>query len=566
MNYIEIDRISRESLGDKHAKHQSASRYHTREGFGRWVCCTKDHGDMDDPVISFPLHGQPSSSALEYLKHTSPTPADSAHESDLLKSIRTALRGSDTESISTVHSTSFLYDGDPEEEDELTWNSHTVILGRGGVMKKKWNFEEEGQSIQWACIGWLEQNVPKSSISPHSASHYTSKRNAKPEPSPTPPAAERKTFGPFAQVQQNTEIDLGTTTRIAAVFIFLRSIGKIFLKTGIEYTFSLPFIVRKAWPLSPHGVMIQRVLEPSELEEAEITGDAVLPTIFSVTSPFSEAGTVGLTTGIIGGYMNTPPALKDEDENSTKPLKSVAPTEMVVWATHRGPASDDDILVTVDVEKRQLSIWRYVYIKPKDIPVPLGRSRTHSMAKKRQSMTGVGSRRSSAILSEMVDRRNPLTPNVRSREQSPTPDLPELLPFSSLPGMPPALSAMATMASLVSGGPSSQPAPSKGRRNSLTRNDLSVTMDRMVLGGRLDTDAALAPIEHGRMKAAYWVEKLHSQDIGELKCVGTILIHRWIPYIYPFQCFIVEEYFRVAFRFPLGWYTVPNPVVHLPSW
>jgi anaphase-promoting complex subunit 1 len=477
---------------------------------------------MERPVISFPIHGPPSSSALEYLKRISPTSNDTSHESDLLKSIRIALRGSDTESISTVHSTSFLYDDDLEEEDELTWNAHTVILGRGGVMRKKWNFEEEGQSIQWACIGWLEQNVPKSSIISHSAAHYTSKRNAKSEPQSTnsPATAERKTFGPFAQVQQNSEVDLGTSTRVAAVFIFLRSIGKLFLKTGIEYTFSLPFIVRKAWPLSPHGVMIQRVLEMSELDDAEFTGDAVLPTIFSVTSPFSEAGTVGLTTGILGGYQNTAPSLKDEDENSTKPLKSIAPTEMVVWASHRGPASDDDILVTVDVEKRQLSIWRYVYIKQKDTPVSLGSSRAHSMAKKRQSMTGVGSRRSSAILGDMADRRHPLSPNVRSREQSPTLELSELPPLSALPGMPPALSAMATMASLVSGGPSSQwSAPAKGRRNSLTRNDLSVTMDRMVLGGRLDSDAALAPIEHGRMKAAYWMERLYSQDIIDLESV-----------------------------------------------
>jgi anaphase-promoting complex subunit 1 len=40
-------------------------------------------------------------------------------------------------------------------------------------------------------------------------------------------------------------------------------------------------------------------------------------------------------------------------------------------------------------------------------------------------------------------------------------------------------------------------------------------MDRMVLGGRMDVEAALAPVEHGRMKAAYWMEKLHSQNIPE---------------------------------------------------
>jgi hypothetical protein len=184
--------------------------------------------------------------------------------------------------------------------------------------------------------------------------------------------------------------------------------------------------------------------------EADVTGDSVLPTIFSVNSPFSEAGTVGLTTGIIGGFNQTPPFLKDEAENSTKPLKSVAPTEMVIWVSHGGPGSEDNVLVTVDVEKHQLSIWRYVYIKPKDIPVPLGRKRAHSKARKRLSVSGV-----------TADRRWSTT---RRRD-----------------------------------------------------NDLSVTLDRMILGGRIDVDATLAPIEHGRMKAAYWMEMLHTREITDIE-------------------------------------------------
>jgi anaphase-promoting complex subunit 1 len=460
---------------------------------------------MEHPAISIPLHGPPTSSALEHLNRMSRIPSPPSDETDLLKSIRIALRGSDTESISAVQSTSFLYEGEPWQEDELTWNAHTVILSSGGVIRKKWDFWEEGQSIQWACIGWLEQNTPASTPL-HSTAHYSSVTLSDP--------AERPTFGPFAQVQQNSVLALGNSTRVSSVFVFLRSIGKIFLTNGLEYTFSLPFIVRKAWPLSPHGVMIQRVLEPSEIEEAEVTGDAVLPTIFSVTSPFSEAGTVGLTTGIVGGFHNTVPSLKDEDENSTKPLKSVAPSEMVVWTSHRGPASHDDVLVTIDVGQHQLSIWRYAYIKPKDTPAPLGRANTRT--KQRQAAAGVGSHRSSVISHDMVERR-PLSPNIYSREPSPTPEFPEqpeILPFSALPGMAPTLSTTTTMASLVAGGQSQISAPTRGRRNSLTRNDLSVTMDRMVLGGRLDNDSAMAPIEHGRMKAAYWMERIHVQQIS----------------------------------------------------
>jgi anaphase-promoting complex subunit 1 len=270
--------------------------------------------------------------------------------------------------------------------------------------------------------------------------------------------------------------------------------------------------------------MIQRVLESSEFEESEVTGEAVLPTIFSITSPFSEAGTVGLTAGIVGGFAPDSPAyLKDEDENSTKSLKSVSPTEMVLWVSPQGPIVNDEVLVTLDVQHRRLSVWRYVYVKPKDIPIALGRARARGNARKRMSMSGVvpGSRRHSTMFAEPVDHRDrlpPLSPSTRSREQSPSSDFPELRPLIALPGMPPSLSTTTTMASLVSQQGSSSTAPwsPRGRRNSLTRIDLSVTMDRMVLGGRVEADT-LAPIEHGRMKAAYWMEKLHSEDISDVE-------------------------------------------------
>jgi anaphase-promoting complex subunit 1 len=114
-----------------------------------------------------------------------------------------------------------------------------------------------------------------------------------------------------------------------------------------------------------------------------------------------------------------------------------------------------------------------------------------------------------------------MSPNARTQEEA-IPDpfkLPKVPSLSSLPGMAPALSSTTTMVSLVSGGTSSQSrtlaGPVKGRRNSLSRNDLSMTLDRMALGGRFESDITLTPIEHGRMKAAYWMEKLVTHSIGK---------------------------------------------------
>lgn len=520
------------------------------------------------PPISVAAHGPPTSSAFKFLSQTRPSSAPISNDSPLLQAIKTALRGSDTENVFSIQTATF-FTGNDANEREVTWNAHTVVMSYGGVMVKKWNFEEEGEFIQWACLGQLEQIDYQNTPVSHSATNYTSSDNL-----PTPPVShDRSTFGPFTRKQINTKPDPGVHEKVPAIFVFLRSIGKIYLLNGMDYTFSLPFIVRKAWPISPHGVIIQRVLEPTEIVEADLSGDAVLPTIFSVTSPFSEAAAVGLTAGILGPTPDNPAALIDEDENSTRPLKSIPPTEMIIWASHCNIISDAHILVTVDVEKQQLTVWRYVYIRPKDTPAPLCRAygtSSSSNTQKRQSMSGVGSRRTSALF-DGRDRLRPMSPNARTQEApliSDPFDLPEVPSLSSLPGMAPALSSTTTMASLVSGGTSSQSrsGPVKGRRNSLSRNDLSMTLDRMALGGRLESDITLTPIEHGRMKAAYWMEQLITHSIGKEEYV-LLLFPNYQLLLRPqfLQRTVMAEYNSVHIRQSLGWSTRSLFVVYLPS-
>jgi anaphase-promoting complex subunit 1 len=265
--------------------------------------------------------------------------------------------------------------------------------------------------------------------------------------------------------------------------------------------------------------MIQRVLEPSELIEAELTGEAVLPTIFSLTSPFAEPFAVGLTEGIIGGHKPLPVSLKDEAENCTKPLRSIPPSEMIVAVLREGLDCSLNMVITVDLSKRQLSIWRYAYLKPKDIPTPLRRSTVPNMAeaKKRHSMPAPGSRRTSAVYDSSGRFRPPLSPGMRSREGSPAPDifepLPNMPPLSALPSMAPAISTTTTLQSLVSAGTSQRSAGTNTRRHSVPRNELSMTVDRMGFS-RTEPDIEL-PAESGRMKAAYWMERVYTEVISE---------------------------------------------------
>lgn len=515
----------------------------------------KQHGlpNASMPPIVVAEQGPPVSAAREFLSKVTPTPDSPECESPLLRAIKNVLRGTDSDILNSIHTARF-FTGDEAKDHELSWNAQHAVLEYSGVIMKRWCFDHEGESIQSACLGEIEQVVLPNPKSSHSAANYAMFENT----SSVNTDPGRSSFGPFHRANiERSRKDESYYEIVPCVFIFLRSIGKMYLMNGIDYTFSLPFIVRKAWPVSPHGVMMQRVLEPSEVVESESNGEEVLPTIFTLTSPFSEAAAVGHTAGILKALPSLPAALKDEEEHSTKPLRSIPPTEMIVWVSHCSVMADAQIVVTVNTKKKLLSIWQYKYIKPKDLAFGLNpgehaKTSEKAKGKQRQSFSGVGigsgNRRTSALFDGMLEgrQRHPASPNPRIPDPSIIPpeffDLPDTLPLASLPGMPPSLATTATMASLVSGVTAAKkpgPFQGKGRRNSLSRSD---TMDRMVLGGRTE-DSMFFPMDHGRMKAAYWMECLLTHEISENEQVVVSkftlsLIHNFL------QCFPVARYDR----------------------
>ncbi|KAG2152809.1 hypothetical protein DEU56DRAFT_977198 [Suillus clintonianus] len=408
---------------------------------------------------------------------------DASEESDLLRSIRAAIRSSRTNTVTTTFSPLFTGGSESWIDQELSWNDYCVVLSEGGVIKRKWDLTQENQIIQHACVGKLLQPTGCSSRQAHGSAHYTRSNE-------TPGATN--IFGPFASLRDETRAVGDADEEITGVFVFLRSIGKVFLQNGMDYTFSLPFLVHKAWPLHPHGVLIQRILDPAEVDEARATGDELLPTIFTITSAFSEPEAVGITSGILGGCGNEPVALVDEEENCSKPLVTVSASEEVVWVSPGVPNSTGEFLVTFDADKGGLSIWRYAYIKPKDAPVPLTRAIRRSTSRK--SMSAPGNRRQSSISDLLeLDRRLP------SQDMEFDGDFP-----------PPFPSMSASTATSITAQP---PIPGR-KRDSLTRLDLSLTMDRMALGGQKDAEVLITPVEHGRMKASYWAQQLTTHRLG----------------------------------------------------
>lgn len=316
--------------------------------------------------IQVGLYPLPPSAAASLLrrcqKRKAAAGSDDYPESDLLRSIKTTLHGSDPprgSETSTIRS--LYYEDETSLETELTWDAYTVVLSCGGVIRKKWDFSQGNQRIQWACIGHLNQPTSIFSISSTSPAQYTSDLHS--GPPPIKDTSTRETFGPFSSVQQEQYKEVEAASRPKGTFVFFRNIGKVFLSNGIEYTFNLPFVTRRAWPAHPHGVIIQRVFDPSELEEAGVSGDPPLPTLFSFTNPFAEVAAVGVSSRILGGFGLHPITLENPP-SLTGPQEQIPPQEIVIWVSQPGNFSQDDIALTLDPDVYTMTLWRYAYVDP----------------------------------------------------------------------------------------------------------------------------------------------------------------------------------------------------------
>jgi anaphase-promoting complex subunit 1 len=439
---------------------------------------------------------------------------NSAQGSVLLRSIRSALRGSNPDRDGQH---SVFYDAYPATEtddgiEELQWDQERVVLCIGGVIQKQWSFSHEGQPVQWACNGWLQQAgaVPTS----RSSGHYTNDTHSGSSRERESGNRIRATFGPFERAEQERRREIEPETRVRATFIFLRSVGWIYLRDGVEYTFSLPFIVRKAWPLYPHGVIIQRVLEPMEVQEAELTGDETLPTVFSLIDPLAEATVVDHAANIVGGFHSAPLSLLHDDDPSGHVSEPLSASEVIIWVSHQGHSEDSDLLVTVHPERRQLSLWRYAYVKLGDIPFSLAQSR---FRKKRASMAAGApdNQRQTVVGSEGFAWRSHPPSEDRPLETFPVPYRRHNTQIVSMP----------SMSSMVAGTSRAQLSLLDEEPSPLRRDGLSFDIHRMVLGSRTEPDDSPGPADYTRMRSTHWITRLYTMELTENECALPTLLH-----------------------------------------
>lgn len=384
--------------------------------------------------LPIPFLGPRPNTATEYFKRAYPKDDADPQASDLLQSIRRVIRPPNSCQVRQTllyPSQESSLDEAPFHDVELSWNSCCVLLSAGAVIYRKWTLEEEDQDIQWACKGLLELtagitdglNPSFSSISSEEVEASSSNSSA---------------FSRFAESTKARQRAITPPKRVPAIYVFLRSLGRIFTETGEEYTFNLPFLVRRAWPLRPHGVLIQREISEFEEKESARTGEPLLPTLFSLHDPFAELKVVGLAERIHGalGPTNLPttitqldpdnlPEAKTPDDYASSsgyksasqsaqgnpptppvpkqplPLTHPPATDRVIWTSEEitiGTAMENILVTSTEptpspqsstlpeeitdapglprsrpkphkyAHQVHLSIWRYAYLKPREIP------------------------------------------------------------------------------------------------------------------------------------------------------------------------------------------------------
>jgi anaphase-promoting complex subunit 1 len=454
--------------------------------------------DPDSAAIDIPLQECSSPSASSKFlsgKRANASRASSspAPPSTLLQAIRSAFRGADPESPKSLshdgladiqeRSTHFVSNG---AEESLAWSDTAVCWSRGGVIQRYWDFKDQDETVRWACKGKLEQTSSEAPLNNHAS---------RPEPSATPKShsitsstditSPESNFGPFWKWRAENRKRPGLPLAVDAVYIFLRTSLRIFLMDGTDFTVSLPFTVRKAWAIWPHGVMIQRTVDRKEVEEAEALDEYLLPSLFTLTSPFVELASVGITNGIVGTPGSTKMVLVDEEDLSNRALESVEATEMVVHVGDHWAKTPETVVVTVDSASSKLSIWRYAAIPPVDLPPPL-----------------MSDRNSSDGRPHAFDEHPSLLQTGTTNEQM------------TSKGQMSSSSTTSSLATMLANIKTDFLADGEayGGLNTSMRQDTSTALPQTDTAGHVPV--ARIPEAHGRMEAACWMQRLHVETIA----------------------------------------------------
>lgn len=314
---------------------------------------------------------------------------------------------------------------DDDGEEEITATEHCVVWSRGGIIRKVYNFEVEGEKVLQAVLTWFPsdeatalRNTTQDLRQDHGPGTLFAKDRVR---EPGYVGHDEKGSGK----QSPSDGQLEKLSR--ALVVFLKTQAHVFFLAGSSHVVNLPFEVERVFP-APRGLLIQRKMSipdftpispavpkappnsffsqlptqsfsqnsslftpmvnpsfatprrsksssgiayPSSLADLLKIGTSPsadgLPRLFSFTDPFSEMGLV------VASQSQSTRTSFSVRPSASKTLEPVDKAEEVLYVTQQNEMTGSDnpadkpliLVITVNYERRIYSVWYASYIDPK---------------------------------------------------------------------------------------------------------------------------------------------------------------------------------------------------------
>ncbi|BGP35109.1 Anaphase-promoting complex subunit 1 [Rhodotorula toruloides] len=491
----------------------------------------------------------PASRFQEVLRSTSRhSPANAAPGSCFIRSAR----GNDSSADQSL-----------DALEELSWEGNRVVWSRRGSVFRTFSYEEKGESVTQALFA--DFYVPEEPANDPSAASPTASTSAErlDNDSPSPifgpyrkPVSPSWSDDPLPLPVDPTDPKPPPKTRLdRTLIVLLSTIAFAYPSKGGCIPFPLLFRLKRAWPLD-HGVLLERKREGREVDAENVV--AQLPTLYTLSDLYDEMKAVAVVPSF--RYSSGREKVEVETDGPVVPVDDV--DEKVVFVSMRERKCEPPVAVSMNEKTKKVSIWAYGRLKAKleedevangpvlaeldskgegkavarDVRDETNRATSTRMSRRRGSLSGTKRKLAdtsahSASMPEERSIRRASGQHVGSSKGRPRlsishiigqqDELLEALSHNAEPLKPP--SNATTSAALR------RPA-TIDRRTSMTRNDLSVTMDRMALsqgassagGGDLEREATMFFSEAEQTSAASEVvlQRLWDADLGNLDTKG----------------------------------------------
>lgn len=396
-----------------------------------------------------------------------------------------------------------LGQADGAELEELSWSGNTVRWSRSGAIWKTFSYAQQHQDVTQALFAYFEQTDDSSDCQQPTASTSATRLHQLEQPAtfgmyrPEPPPAWSDDPLPLP-THPTSQRPVAPARFERCLVVLLADLGFVYPPSGGSIPFQLPFRVHRAWTIK-RGILLERAREGRELSED--TAAAASPTLYSLFDPSDEIKMVSSTSTLSSLLSEATPAFS---AGFQQPIQDHG--ERLIHASD-GHAGPEPIVVTANSTFGRISVWSYARVSPEVSRSTAGMDRqspskakgkakasttidlSPSMSRMDRTMSANGKRKRTSLHGpssyaasngdrDRSQRRVSLNNGTASVSFSLGDSADEVHLLEALEEkMGGGASSMKRAASAMSTGLSNS-----DRRTSVTRNELSITMDRMALG------------------------------------------------------------------------------------